>query len=389
MSESPGYSANLQRGILLREQGRYQQAKEYIKNAIAADPNAAPPYYQLAFCECDLGESKKALKTLERAISLAPHEEDYFALQGWVFENMGNHKKALEASENALALNPFCIFALNTQARVYFNKWNYKKAEQITRNILEISPLHSYALNILASSLHMQGRHKESLEVIQLLLQSYPNQEESHARAGWTALDLGDHLRAYDHFLCALQKNPNSENLKIGLKRAISSRIPIYRYTYRFKRMLFLGRRKVIIGTIVVSLIAINVILPTVMPEAQAEGIQTYFFGTIIGLYFMYAYLFLFVMAFGNLFLMFHPIGRHALTSNEKIIAILTIICLVVLLGAGYLSHFIIKQHYDSEGIFEGFGLFVLANFVWALCYVPIREWFLNHWNKFTAKSVS
>jgi len=370
MSESVGYFPNLQRGILLREQGRYKQAIEYLKNAIAANPEAAQPYYQIAFCECDLGEAKNALKTLERAIKLDPNVAEHFALQAWVQTNLSRYGAALKSCEKALSMNPFSIFAHNTKARIHLTKYNFKKAEEAAREVLKTHPRNCYALNILASSLRMQGRYGESQEVVKLLLSSYPNVTEAHASAGWTALEIGDYQMAYDHFLIALQKNPNSESAKRGLKQAINSRVPIYRFMR--KMLVVLSRNKYARVILIAALMVYTFFLSPLVPDPVNEVVWVTW---IIGAYFI-----IFTRGFANFFLLFHPIGRHALTRKEKIVAYLTVCVVSVILLATCFSYFISQESYPDEWIFEVVSLSVLLSFLLAVRYVPIKDWVIKKW---------
>jgi hypothetical protein len=60
--EALEYSANLQRGAHLRLQRRYQESSQFLGLAIAADPERASAYAELAQCLNDWrNHEKKAL----------------------------------------------------------------------------------------------------------------------------------------------------------------------------------------------------------------------------------------------------------------------------------------------------------------------------------------
>jgi Tfp pilus assembly protein PilF len=55
MSDLAAYHSNLQRGVLLRNQRRYQEASVFLGKAIEHDPEKSPAYAELAICLNDLG----------------------------------------------------------------------------------------------------------------------------------------------------------------------------------------------------------------------------------------------------------------------------------------------------------------------------------------------
>lgn len=310
---SSSFRASLQRGVLLRQNNRYADAEKYLQLAIGEQPENADGYYELAFCYCDWpGHEKKALATIDRALSLDPGRPGSYALRGWILGNLNRPKEAIQSADEALALNPEHILALNAQVRAYVNLHEWKKAEAQARRVLELHAQNELALNLLAVSLRQQGRREESDAVTASLLALVPDNAMAQGNAGWSALQVGDYRRANRHFLEALRLQPDYDYARRGLLHAFNSRVWIYRVYFQFVAWLSRHRR----GTRIFLLLVIYAVYRTVVITVQREyGEASIHWVTVLVA--LYLVVFGFGRSFGNFFLLFDRFARHALTGKE------------------------------------------------------------------------
>jgi len=172
---SSGYRANLQRGELLRGQGRYADAEKFLQAAIAEEPSQAEGYYELALCYCNWpGHGKKALATVDHAISLDPNHSEFYSLRAWILGNLDRHQESLRVAGQALNMNPYSLLALNAQTRTYIDLHEWVQAEESARRTLATYTLNETAANLLAIALRQQGRLEESNAVTARLLATMP-----------------------------------------------------------------------------------------------------------------------------------------------------------------------------------------------------------------------
>ncbi len=314
MSDETNFQANLQRGEMLRQQGRYPDAERYLQLAISAQPSNAEGYFELAFCYCNWsGHSKQALATIDHAISLDPNNADFFSLRAWILGNLNRDKEAVQAADQALAMNPFSLLALNAQTRSYADLRQWTQAEANARRTLEHFPRNELAANFLAIALRGQGRLAESEAVTARLLAQVPDNALAQCNAGWSALQMGDHRRANQHFVEALRLDPNYDYARRGLLHSFNSRVWIYRLYYQFISWLGNHRTSMRWFYVIVIYLAYRVILTTLRAEFGEEGVHW----TLV-LIALYLVIFGCGRSFGNLFLQLDPFARFALTQKEQ-----------------------------------------------------------------------
>jgi tetratricopeptide (TPR) repeat protein len=306
---SSSFQANLQRGRTLRQHDRPADAEKYLQAAIAAQPDNASGYYELAFCYCNWGErNKQALQAIDRAIALEPTSAAFFALRAWILGNLDKHQESLLAAAEALEKNPYDILALNAKARTYIDLHEWTEAEAASREALAIDTDNEVAGNILAIALRQQGRLQESEALTASMLAQTPDDAMSQNNAGWSALQAGDYRRANQHFLEALRLNPNFDNARKGLIHAFNSRVWIYRIYFQY--LAWMSKHKT--GMRYFILIVIYVVYRLVIGTMRAElGHKSNdWIAVAIAFYFIF---FGFGRSFGNFFLLLDPFARHAL----------------------------------------------------------------------------
>jgi len=342
VSDPAAYHANLQRGAVLFDQGRPREAIPFLQAAIAANPDQAQGYALLARCWNELpSERGKALGAMDRAIGLAPNVSSYFGQKGWIFVCLGRYQAALKVAGQGLELDPNCPHSLNALANGYTKLNQWKNAEKACLRILALWPDDNAGLNLLAQALRHQGRWKESRETVARLLAQLPDDSFGHANAGYGALAAGDHLRANEHFLESLRMDPHFDLARRGLLSSLRARIWIIRFNTRIMSSMqgpttFLKATSVFIG---IALIFWLVIRCAMLLNEWYPQLGTIVFGSIFGFLLLYIYLSVLTGLMGNFLLLFDPLGRHALTTEEKVKACLPALgfafAMVYLVGMG------------------------------------------------------
>ncbi|MGH7773816.1 MAG: tetratricopeptide repeat protein [Candidatus Binatia bacterium] len=94
-------------------QGRYDEAIEECKKAIAVDPDFGNPYNDIGAYLINLGRPEEAIPWLEKAIQSRRYEAYHYphCNLGRVYAAKGMLKKALEEFEKALNIDPSYTFA--------------------------------------------------------------------------------------------------------------------------------------------------------------------------------------------------------------------------------------------------------------------------------------
>jgi tetratricopeptide (TPR) repeat protein len=222
------------RGRILLEQKRYADAEKYFREGLASDPNDAEAFYFLAVCQLNQDRPKEALETVERALEFSPEASESHALRSLILSDLERSREALAAAEEAIRLDPDSDFGFVAQAAAHLRRQNWSAAETSARRALELNPENSSAANQLAQALRLQNRLQESAEQTEYMLSQDAEDADTHATAGWVALQRSDHRKAEEHFLEALRLEPTNTNARSGLKESYKARSPFYRVYLKY-----------------------------------------------------------------------------------------------------------------------------------------------------------
>ena len=93
-----------ERGVNLEDNGELEAALEHYERAVSEDPAFGDAYVEMAYIQLRLGDERRAVENLRRAIRVAGHPLAYYNL-GWIYEGRDRperaemlYRKALEAS---------------------------------------------------------------------------------------------------------------------------------------------------------------------------------------------------------------------------------------------------------------------------------------------------
>jgi tetratricopeptide (TPR) repeat protein len=92
---------------------KWHLASELAQQSIRLDPDWSESHLLCAFAHAELGDEKKALKSIQETLDrLPPDDSEMMAEVGMVFASLGKYPKALEYYENALEIQAECVPAM-------------------------------------------------------------------------------------------------------------------------------------------------------------------------------------------------------------------------------------------------------------------------------------
>ncbi len=225
---------NLQRGLLLYQQSRFELAEPELRQALAAEPDDAYAHALLALCLVGREQFEEATREAKQAIVLSPDFGfAHFAL-GHVLRDRLHFNEALVAANEALRLEPedadYC--ALLSQIRL--DQRNWPAALAAAERGLQFDPDNVSCTNLRAMSLVKLGRREEAGATIDTALAHNPDNAVTHANQGWILLEQNDPKRALEHFREALRLDPTNEWARAGIVEALKARNIIYGAMLRY-----------------------------------------------------------------------------------------------------------------------------------------------------------
>jgi tetratricopeptide (TPR) repeat protein len=227
-------SAQLQRARILMEQGRYQDARRYLQQALAEDPQSSEVHALLGTCLQELGQHAKARAMAERAVALAPdHPYPHFFL-GNILLHQDQPRKALECTREALRLDPEDPDYYAQLSGIYLRLHQFQESLDAAEAGLRIDAEHVGCVNLRAMALTHLGRKESASAGLAAALARDPEDATTHANQGWAALHAGDYPRAKEAFREALRLDPESDWAREGMIEAIKGSNLLYRPIHRF-----------------------------------------------------------------------------------------------------------------------------------------------------------
>jgi tetratricopeptide (TPR) repeat protein len=306
-------TAHFQRGVVLYQQGRHDEAIAEFQRHLLESPDDAMVHALISHCLTELGKPQEASDHAQKAIALAPESAIGFRALGRSMLARNRLREAQAAIEEGLRLDPEDAetWALLSQSHLMNRDW--RKALEAADRGLTIEPDHTACTNLRAQSLVQLGDRKAAAATMDVALALDPDDSWTHANQGWSLLHANDPKKAMEHFREALRLDPMNDWAKAGIVEAMQARNIIYRYLLRY--FLWAGRLPAswqwglvlggYLGNRMLNQLAESV--PAVAP----------FVYPIIGLYLAFAVLTWLGPSLFNLLLRFNRFGRHALSQDQ------------------------------------------------------------------------
>ncbi len=307
-------STHLLRGRQLRDHNRFEEAEAFFRQAIAADPDDANSYSELALCQLSMdGRRKDALASIDDAIARDPDNDRHHSLRSLILSKLNRSRDALAAADRAIAINPDDAYHFAAKAQAYSTQSRWSDAETAARQALTLDADNEHAKNILAVVLRLQGKQWESEVAASGLLADDPEDPYAHYNAGWAALQAHDSKKAEEHFREALRLDASFDEARAGLLESFKARSGFYRiylrYCFWMQRFTDGARWGLIIGLYLCYQFGRHM-LSAISPLAA---------GLFIAAYLIFVVWVWLAGGVGSALVMLDKSARHALKTSEKL----------------------------------------------------------------------
>jgi Tfp pilus assembly protein PilF len=360
----------LEKAHLLLQQGRYRDAEKEIAQALAAEPENDEAHALLARLKIDSGHAADALAPINEAIRLEPTSYYYFYLRAFAHYRLDQNLAATSDLDQSLQLYPYAAGTYGLYAYVLIDDKKFEAALAKANEGLQIDGTDELCLNARSMALNKLGRVNEAIDTMRYSLANEPDSDFTHATVGWNYLEKGQHKTSIDHFREALRINPESETAKAGLKEALKSKIPPYRWLLMYSMWLANQGRGVQIGMTIGLYIAFR------MVGGVLAKLPVPF--NYIGIGLVVLYLLMVVSSWilnpiANLILSFHPEGRYAISRSERLIGQLVGASLVSAVGLWVWSLLWHASPFSQHALLPAAICMAIATFALAQLELPIH----------------
>jgi tetratricopeptide (TPR) repeat protein len=138
------FQSLLNEGIELHDAGKYQEAINKYKKALAIDPASALVYYEMAYSYHQLKDYTNALECVNKSLSFNDEKTNYLAtiVKGSVLDDMGEPKESIAFYQQALKKYPDEYLLLFNYGVSLAGVRRISEAEQSFKSALALNPNH-------------------------------------------------------------------------------------------------------------------------------------------------------------------------------------------------------------------------------------------------------
>lgn len=164
-------------GVFFQNEGRYRQAEQAYRRALALDSTFSRAHNALGSVYERTGQLDQAVASMRSALRYEPESDHAYFSLGNALYGMGRPQEAIEAYDQALRLNPRHSRAWNNLAAVYITRGQYDEAIPALERTLELEPGNVNAYKNLGLSHYHKGRLADARDMFETVLEMLPGDD--------------------------------------------------------------------------------------------------------------------------------------------------------------------------------------------------------------------
>mgnify|MGYP000156229198 CR=1 FL=1 len=162
-------TGRMQLGDYYYKTKQFGEAINQYRIALKKDSLLLPAYTNLATTYSQIGNSQKALETLNALIYKSPEFSRAYYLRGLVYFELNKANEAISDLKHAIKLNPRDTRSLYNIATYYYQNKNFSSAEAFVRDAIAIEPANRDYQYLLALIYKEQGKTDLSNQIMETL----------------------------------------------------------------------------------------------------------------------------------------------------------------------------------------------------------------------------
>lgn len=348
-------SQHFQRGQLLSQQGRFEQAIGEFQLHLGQQAEDPLTHALMSLCFARMEKFNEATEHAHRAIHIAPDRSPGHYALALVMLDRNRLDEARRAIEEAIRLDPYDADYFAILASIYLQKSRWREALEAANQGLQVEPEHGTCTNLRAQAQVKLGDRAAAAQTMGEALARRPGDAYTHANQGWALLHQGQPYPAMEHFREALRLRPDLDWARAGIVEAMQARNFIYRWMLAY--FLWMARLppNVQWGLIIGFFIVQQVVIRT----ADKSPALAPFLWPLLYCYIGFVLMTWLASPLFNLILRIDRYGRHALFPDQVRGANVLLLCLVVTLS------------WLAAAIWQGGSLLWFATLVFAVLSLP------------------
>lgn len=196
---------------------RLVEAEKVARDIIEARSSNADAHHILGVISFKQNKIERAIKSLERAIELAPRTAGFHANIAEMYRQRGQPELGLAAGEKAISLDPVNSQAWNNLGIICFDRGDFERSAECYRNAVSAQEDFAHAWNNLGNALVRLNREAEAHVAFSHAIALKPDYSESMVNDGLCFREEGELGLAQERFEQAIQSNPKNANARVSL----------------------------------------------------------------------------------------------------------------------------------------------------------------------------
>ncbi len=209
-------------GLLLRDDGRLDEAAQHFREMLRIDPQDADATGKLAVTYTRLGRPDEAIRQYESALRLKPNDASIENDLAAAFVSAGRRDEAAAHFERALRLQPGFADANYNFGNLLFNLGRPAEAVERYRAALQAKPDQPSAEHNLGAAYLALGRNDEAASHFTAALRLRPDYFEAHFNLATVLANQGKLPEAIQRFQEAIRLRPNHAGARSALALALT-----------------------------------------------------------------------------------------------------------------------------------------------------------------------
>jgi tetratricopeptide (TPR) repeat protein len=195
-------------GIIMRRQGRVEDAIHVYRKILEARPRSARFLYNLGIALARTGETEGAMDCYRRALRIKPNFVEAYNNSGELDLRAGRLGEAEAAFAKAVSLNASFALGHSNLAEVYARKNEYGKSQAEVTLALRLNPDLPGPHNVRGNLFHRQSRASEAVTEYLKAIDLDPAYEKAYYNLGICRFEEGRIPEASDLFSKAIELRP-------------------------------------------------------------------------------------------------------------------------------------------------------------------------------------
>ncbi len=201
----PSAAAYYALGSTLHEQGFFDEAMAYYRDAIETDPDFVEAHFKLGILNQVRGNRMEAESNYRKALQLQPDHVKAMINLGDLLRLEGAHDEALSLLKRAMEVRPAHASTYNTLGAIYKDRDDLDTAIMYYRKALELDPHFAEALNNLGVALQEKAEFLEAEESFRKAVERNPHLAEAHFNLATVLLLSGNFREGWKEYEWRLQ----------------------------------------------------------------------------------------------------------------------------------------------------------------------------------------